>query len=164
MKFFWYSFLVLTIFAQCKSQEKNSAESKNAASNASKFPKLNSTETQKEANKIYNIYVFFGSIGTGTVSNKPLLQLMDKFEVEQKVSFVKVEKISPLGREGEYALGFILEDWKETQIKQFSDELRKIDFTQGKDKNQVSYVTITDNQSFAEINKPSIATVSTFER
>lgn len=95
MKFFWYSFL-FTIFAECKSQEKNSAESKNAA-NTSKFPKLNSTETQKEANKIYNIYVFFGSIGTGTVSNKPLLQLMDKFEVEQKVSFVKVEKISPLG-------------------------------------------------------------------
>lgn len=162
MKFLWYSIVVLALFVQCKSQEKNNVESKNAKIDSSKFPPL--TKAKEEDSKVYNIYILFGSIGTGTVSNKPLLQLMDKFEAEQKVSFAKVDKIAPLGREGEYALGFVLDNWKETQIKQFSDELRKIDFTEGKDKKQVGYVTITDNQSFAEINKPSIATVSAFER
>ncbi len=162
MKFLWYSIIVLAFFMQCKSQEKNNVENKNAKIDSSKFPAL--TKAKEEDSKVYNIYILFGSIGTGTVSNKPLLQLMDKFEAEQKVAFTKVEKIAPLGREGEYALGFILDDWKQTQIKQFSDDLRKIDFTQGKNKNQVGYVNITDNMAFSEVKMPSIATVTVFER
>lgn len=112
--------------------------------------------------EVYDVYLGFHSIGTGTFSDKPLQDFLIHFENAQSVNITKIDRIGPLGREGEYALGFILQDFTENQKKLFVQELKQIPWNSNKGSVE-SHISIIENQKISEINKPSIAETAEYQ-
>ena len=60
--------------------------------------------------KTYKVYLYFYSIGAGTADPKPVADYISEFKTTNSIASVKADKIGPLGKEGEYALGFELKE------------------------------------------------------
>lgn len=80
----------------------------------------------------YAVLVNFRSMGTGVPSDKPLLAYVRAFREAHQQDSIQVDRIGPLGREGEYAIGFRLSELNSKQKKAFIQGLKKIRFTTGK--------------------------------
>jgi uncharacterized protein YjhX (UPF0386 family) len=74
----------------------------------------------------YPIVVEFQSVCCGVPSEVPLVSFLKKFKKTNKIKKIKVYKIGPLGREGEYHLGFKLTEFNRAQKKSFIKKLKQI--------------------------------------
>lgn len=117
--------------------------------------------TATQSIDVYDVYVAFHSIGTGTFSDKPLQEFLVHFENTQSVEITQIDKIGPLGREGEFALGIVVRDFTENQKKLFVQELKKINWNSNKGSVE-SHISISENQKISDINKPSIAKTTSY--
>ena len=71
----------------------------------------------------YPIVVEFQSVCCGVPSEAPLVSFLKNFKRTNKIKKIKVYKIGPLGREGEYHLGFKLTEFNRAQKKSFIKKL-----------------------------------------
>ena len=67
----------------------------------------------------YKIVVKFGSMCCGVPSNKPLLDYITVFKKKNKIKKIACDKIGPMGKEGEYHMGFTLRELKKKQVAIF---------------------------------------------
>ena len=74
----------------------------------------------------YPVVVEFQSVCCGVPSEVPLVSFLKKFKQTNKIKKIKVYKIGPLGREGEYHLGFKLTEFNRAQKKSFIKKLKQI--------------------------------------
>ena len=74
----------------------------------------------------YPIVVEFQSVCCGVPSEAPLISFLKKFKKNNKIKKINVYKIGPLGREGEYHLGFKLTEFNRAQKKSFIKKLKQI--------------------------------------
>jgi hypothetical protein len=73
----------------------------------------------------YPIAVEFQSVCCGVPSEVPLVSFIKKFKRTNKIKKIKAYKIGPLGREGEYHLGFKLTEFNRAQKKSFIKKLKQ---------------------------------------
>lgn len=76
--------------------------------------------------KTYKVSVAFNSIGMGVPDEKPLVDYIKKFKKTNKIKFIAADRIGPLGREGEYKLGFSLKELKKAQQAAFIKGLKVV--------------------------------------
>lgn len=105
------------------------------------FVFVKATAQNPSATTTYRVSFAFGSIGTGTPSDKPLLDFLACFKTCNKIKTMSAVRIGPLGKEGEYKLAFPLTELNKTQKKNFIAELKKI----AKNMKDRGYVTVTEN-------------------
>ena len=74
----------------------------------------------------YPIVVEFQSVCCGVPSEAPMVSFLKNFKRTNKIKKIKVYKIGPLGREGEYHLGFKLTEFNRAQKKSFIKKLKQI--------------------------------------
>ncbi len=87
----------------------------------------NATKAQTKDSIIhYPIVVEFQSVCCGVPSEAPLVSFLKKFKRTNKIKKIKVYKIGPLGREGEYHLGFKLTELNRAQKKSFIKKLKQL--------------------------------------
>ncbi len=85
---------------------------------------------QKTENNTFEIADFaieFSSIGTGVATSELYFERTSQFMALENIEFLKIEKASPLGKEGEYVLLFYINDWTEYQIQKMGDIFRRTD-------------------------------------
>ncbi len=102
---------------------------------------VNATAQNPPVTTTYRVSFAFGSIGTGTPSDKPLLDFLSCFKTCNKLKTLTAVRIGPLGREGEYKLAFPLTELNKTKKKSFIAELKKL----AENMNEHGYVTVTEN-------------------
>lgn len=73
----------------------------------------------------YKVLISFHSIGTGVPDATPLEEFIQAFKTKHKVKEIVAEKIGPLGREGEYQLGFQLKELNKKKKALFISEIEK---------------------------------------
>lgn len=76
--------------------------------------------------KTYKVSVAFNSIGMGVPDEKPLADYIQKFKKTNKIKTISADRIGPLGREGEYKLGFSLKELKKAQQAAFIKGLKVV--------------------------------------
>jgi len=111
---------------------------------------------------IYDLYLHFGSKAAGPPSDKIFIEYLNKFENQYQIKVDKIDKIGPLGREGEYDLGIVLNSWNETQKRQFIDGVKKIVWNKV-ETNSTGYVQISENIKMADLDDYKKARISTYE-
>lgn len=74
----------------------------------------------------FPVTVYFGSIGTGIPSDKPLKDFITCFKKGCKVKQVIAYHIGPLGREGEYKMAFPLTGMNKAQKESFISQLKDV--------------------------------------
>lgn len=91
----------------------------------------NTANTVKVSNdqpipNIADFALLFGSVCCGTTSIEPFVLYAEQFMLDEKVKIETLEKISGLGKEGEYMLLIYAPDWTENQKQKFFDGLQRI--------------------------------------
>jgi hypothetical protein len=106
----------------------------------------------------YPVVVSFNSICCGVPDNAPVMQLIKTFKRQNRIRSISVDRIGPMGREGEYYLAFRLKEMSRSQKTKFIRELKRIVPTMTDkgsadvkenmliDKNDISRVTISTQQ------------------
>lgn len=117
------------------------------------------TSLQAQSVKNYRVTVAFNSIGTGVPNNKPLISYINKFKKTYKIKAIIAEQIGPLGREGEYKLGFMLKEMNKSRQALFIKGLTNVVATM-KDRGMAELAE-NDQIDFASLGRAS-ATIKKF--
>lgn len=72
----------------------------------------------------YPIVIQFQSVCCGVPSEAPLISFIKTFKRNNKIKKITAYKIGPLGREGEYNVGFKLTELNKAQKKSFIKKLK----------------------------------------
>jgi len=80
----------------------------------------------KEKSKFYPVVVQFHSVCCGVPSDKPLTTFISAFKKQNSIVKIVAEKISPLGKEGEYYLAFPLKEMNRKQKYIFKNNIKKV--------------------------------------
>ncbi|MCX6294021.1 MAG: hypothetical protein NT127_06980 [Sphingobacteriales bacterium] len=72
----------------------------------------------------YPIVIQFQSVCCGVPSETPLISFLKTFKRNNKIKKITAFKIGPLGREGEYNVGFKLTELNRAQKKSFIKKLK----------------------------------------
>jgi len=84
-----------------------------------------STNAQtKDSIVSYPIVIQFQSVCCGVPSETPLISFIKNFKRNNKIKKITAFKIGPLGREGEYNVGFKLTELNRAQKKSFIKKLK----------------------------------------
>ena len=84
-----------------------------------------STKAQTKDSIIrYPIVIQFQSVCCGVPSEAPLISFIKTFKRNNKIKKITAYKIGPLGREGEYNVGFKLTELNKAQKKSFIKKLK----------------------------------------
>lgn len=110
---------------------------------------------QTEKAQIYKVVVSFGSFAEGVPSAQPLLDFIQQFKKEQKLTCICADHIGPLGREGEYKLAFALTDWSKKKIEKFIKGVTQVATRM----NERGQATVTTNETISPTDIPSRATI-----
>jgi hypothetical protein len=97
----------------------------------------------------YRVVVKFGSMCCGVPSNKPLLDYVATFKKKNKIKKLVCDSIGPMGREGEYDMGFTLKELKKAQVETFVKEITVLASTM----KEQGYANVEEN---VEVDKVSI--------
>ena len=81
---------------------------------------------QAETAKTYKVSVYFASFAEGVPSAEPLINFMEKFKKENKLTCICADRIGPLGREGEYKLAFTLDGMKKKTADKFIKQVTEV--------------------------------------
>ena len=82
---------------------------------------------QSTSGKTYKASVSFNSFASGVPSSEPLKAFITKFKKDNKIKkSITADRIGPLGREGEYKLGFMLKELTKKQQTSFITKLKKV--------------------------------------
>jgi len=73
----------------------------------------------------YPIAVKFQSVCCGVPSDVPLKAAIQKFKKKNHIKSIAAYHIGPLGREGEYIIGFTLTCFKKKQISNFVKKMKE---------------------------------------
>ena len=76
-------------------------------------------------NDTYAVTINFGSVCCGVPDNKSLIDEIILFKKKNKIKIISYEKMGPLGKEGEYMMGFMLKELNKKQKVLFIDLLKK---------------------------------------
>jgi hypothetical protein len=88
---------------------------------------LLSIAASAQSTKNYRVAVAFRSICCGVPSNEPLLDYVRDFKANEKVKkMIHYDHIGPLGKEGEYSMGFDLKELCRRDRKKFIAGLKII--------------------------------------
>jgi len=80
-----------------------------------------------QSTKNYRVAVAFRSICCGVPNSEPLLNYIKDFKATEKVKkMIRYDHIGPLGKEGEYSMGFSLEELCRRDRKKFIAGLKVI--------------------------------------
>ena len=74
----------------------------------------------------YPIVIQFQSVCCGVPSEDPLISLIKTFKRNNKIKKITGFKIGPLGREGEYNVGFKLTELNRAQKKSFTKKIKRL--------------------------------------
>lgn len=74
----------------------------------------------------YEVGISFNSTCCGVPSETPLREFIDSFKLKNSIPEIKAVHIGPLGREGEYRIGFPLTEMNEAQKDVFINGLKEI--------------------------------------
>ncbi len=86
-----------------------------------------STKAQtKDSIVSYPIVIQFQSVCCGVPSEEPLISFLKTFKRNNKIKKITAYKIGPLGREGEYNIGFKLTELNKAQKKSFIKKLKQL--------------------------------------
>ena len=105
----------------------------------------------KEKTKTLSFVVKFQSVCCGVPNDSPLKKAINYFKKTNKLQKITATKIAPMGREGEYWIGFSL---KELNRKQKSSFIRKMKTTTGKMKDK-GYAACEENVKATIAELPS---------
>lgn len=84
-----------------------------------------STKAQTKDSIIrYPVVIKFQSVCCGVPSEAPLISFIKTFKRNNKIKKITAYKIGPLGREGEYNVGFKLTELNKDQKKSFIKKLK----------------------------------------
>jgi hypothetical protein len=97
----------------------------------------------------YRVVVKFGSMCCGVPNNKPLLDYVATFKKKNKIKKLVCDSIGPMGREGEYDMGFTLKELKKAQVETFVKEITVLASTM----KEQGYANVEEN---VEVDKVSI--------
>lgn len=75
---------------------------------------------------VYPVVVKFLSTGAGVPSDEPLKRSILAFKKKNKLKLIQATKIAPLGKEGEYYLGFEMNEMTVRQKKDFITSIRAV--------------------------------------
>ena len=100
---------------------------------------LNAQDT--DSIKSFPFVVKFQSVCCGVPNDNPIKKAINYFKKTNKLKRITATKIAPMGREGEYWIGFSLKEINRKQKKSF---IRKIKITTGKMKDK-GYATCEEN-------------------
>ncbi len=75
---------------------------------------------------LYAVTINFNSKCCGVPDAKPLLEEIAKFKKVNKIKSISYDNIGPLGREGEYMIGFTLKELTKKQKASFIKLVQKI--------------------------------------
>ena len=98
----------------------------------------------------YPLAVKFISIGTGVPDNKPVMDFIAAFKKKNKIREIKIDRIGPLGKEGEYDLALRLTELTKQQKKLFIQQIKKVDKKTG-DRGHIHY---EENVSYDKSKQP----------
>ena len=73
----------------------------------------------------YSVTINFNSVCCGVPDSKQLFNEIILFKKKNKIKTIAYEKTAPLGKEGEYMLGFMLKELSKKQKVLFIDLLKK---------------------------------------
>lgn len=85
----------------------------------------NSLFAQAKTNT-YTVAISFNSKCCGVPDAKPLFEEITKFKKLNKIKSITYDNIGPLGREGEYMIGFSLKELSKKQKVAFTTLMKKI--------------------------------------
>lgn len=74
----------------------------------------------------YPVVVSFNSMCCGVPNSGPVIKLISSFKKTNRIKFIAVDSIGPMGREGEYYLAFRLTEFSKAQKLKFIQQLKKI--------------------------------------
>ena len=74
----------------------------------------------------YPVVVSFNSMCCGVPNSGPVIKLISSFKKQNKIKFITVDSIGPMGKEGEYYLAFRLKELSKVQKIKFIQQLKKI--------------------------------------
>ncbi len=97
----------------------------------------------------YRIVIKFGSMCCGVPDNKPLLDYIVAFKKKNKIKKIAYDSIGPMGKEGEYDMGFTLKELKKKQVAMFVKEVTTLATTM----KEQGYTNVEEN---VEIDKTSL--------
>lgn len=106
---------------------------------------------QTENIKTYKVSVYFASFAEGVPSAEPLLNFMEKFKKENKLTCICADRVGPLGREGEYKLAFTLDGMKKKTADKFIKQITEVAATM-KDRGQAT-ITLDDKINLSELSE-----------
>ena len=106
---------------------------------------------KKEKSLYYPVVVQFHSVCCGVPSEKPLTQYITAFKKANKIQKINANKISPMGKEGEYYLAFPLKEMDRKQKFLFKNNLKTIT-DKMKDKGNAS---VEENMNIFKSELPS---------
>ena len=86
---------------------------------------LKATSFAQSKADTYAVTINFGSVCCGVPDSKPLFDEIILFKKKNKIKTIAYEKTAPLGKEGEYMLGFMLKELNKKQKVLFIDLLKK---------------------------------------
>jgi len=72
----------------------------------------------------YPVVVSFNSMCCGVPNDQPLMKLISSFKKQNKIKKMSVDKIGPMGREGEYYMAFRLNELNKAQKLKFIQQLK----------------------------------------
>ncbi len=114
--------------------------------------------SQATTSRTYKVYLYFYSIGAGTADAGPVTGYIREFKAANGIASVKADKIGPLGKEGEYALGFEL---KEMNAGQQASFISGITQKAKSIKDRGASVNVETNYSIRTDSLPFRATIET---
>jgi hypothetical protein len=74
----------------------------------------------------YPVVISFNSMCCGVPNSGPVIKLISSFKKQNRIKFIAVDNIGPMGREGEYYLAFRLKEFSKAQKIKFVQQLKKI--------------------------------------
>lgn len=107
--------------------------------------------------KEYKVSIAFNSIGTGVPNDAPLIAYIKNFKKKYKVKSILGERIGPLGREGEYKIGFMLKELTKTKQTIFINGLKKTASTMN-DRGSAD-VTVNDSIDLNSLGRSTVEKV-----
>ena len=84
------------------------------------------TTKSPSAASVYPIVVKFLSTGAGVPSDEPLRRAVLSFKKKNKLKLIQAARIAPLGKEGEYYMGFEMNEMTVRQKKEFITAIRAV--------------------------------------
>ncbi|MEO6542399.1 MAG: hypothetical protein ABIN74_15460 [Ferruginibacter sp.] len=87
---------------------------------------LFATAAFAQKSNYYPVVVAFNSMCCGVPDNTPVMRLVKDFKKQNRIKYMAVDHISPMGKEGEYYFAFRLKELNKTQKLRFIQQLKKI--------------------------------------